>query len=122
MFAFEHRVHDNAGNPLRQPGGNAFPVDFEGGYGGDGPLGEGQYLGHRGVVRRWPFRHKPATFAGQGSQIGGGSPAHQAALGNVAIRIALPHAQQGLSVVVHLDLPSTHRSSAKKRPRVAMNG
>ena len=53
-------------------------------------------------------------FAGQGSQMGGGSTAHQAALGNVAVRIALPHAQQGLSVVVHFDLPFTHHVPRKK--------
>ena len=35
---------------------------------------------------------------------------------------ALPHTQQGLSVVVHFDLPFTHGFPRKKSPRVAMKG
>ena len=34
---------------------------------------------------------------------------HQAGAGNLAIRIALPHPQQGLSVLIHLQTPLAHR-------------
>ena len=122
MLALEHGVDDDAGDALAQPGGDAFAVRFETGNGGDGPFARRQPLGNRGVVRRGLLCCQPATFAGQNPQTGGCPPAHEAATGNVAVRIALPHAQQGLSVVVHLDLPSTHRDLGKKPPRVAMNG
>lgn len=56
----------------------------------------------------------PAAFAGQAAQAGRRAPSHETAACNVAVRIALPHAQQGLSVVVHFDLPFTHHVPRKK--------
>ena len=114
MFALEYRVHDDAGNALAQPPRDAFPVRFEAGYRRNGAPSGRQSFGNRRIVGRWQVCGEPTAFGGQASQTGRRAPPHEAASRNIAVRIALPHAQQGLSVVVHFDLPSTHHFPRKK--------
>ena len=115
IFALQDGMNDDAGNALRQPAGDPFPMWLKAGNGGGRPFARRQRLGNCGIVGCGLFAGEPVSFAGQQPQIGSCPSAHEAVLGNVAVRIALPHTQQGLSVVVHFDLPSTHRFLGKNR-------
>lgn len=75
-----------------------------------------------GILRRREGGVQPALGAGQRPQGGRRAPAHETALGNIAVGIALTHAHQGLSLVVHFDLPPAHQLSSEKSPRVASSG
>jgi hypothetical protein len=88
VFALGDGVHDDAGNTLRQPGGDALAVLPQTGNGGGRALRGRQRLGNRCIVGRRLFAGEPVSFPGQQTQTGCRPSAHQAALGNVAVRIA----------------------------------
>jgi hypothetical protein len=114
VFAFQGGENDDAGNALGMPGGNLVTPTFQAGNGGTGSLRRGQGGGDDGIVGQDAGALQPALGLGQAPQAGRIGPAHETALGNVAVGIALTHAHQSLSVVVHLDSPSAHRSSRQK--------
>ena len=76
------------------------------------------------VLARFGAARAAATVASSGGgtalssqrpQGGRRAPPHETALGNIAVGIALTHAHQGLSVVVHFELPPAHQPSSKNR-------
>jgi len=54
---------------------------------------------------------------GQFPPLTGLAPTHDLGVGDVPVRVALAHAQQGLSVVMHLESPAGHPLSPGKKPR-----
>ncbi len=89
-------------------------LPFQTRYRGAGPFGVADGGQDRGVVRQHLFGCQPVLLGGQEPQCCGFLPVHQPAAADVAIRVALTHAHQGLSVVVHFEFPPAHRPSGKK--------
>ena len=122
VFALQDGVDDDAGNALGMPGGHPLAERFQAGNGRAGPLRGGQGAGNGDILGQRDGGVQPAPGAGQRPKGGRRTPPHETALGNVAVGIALTHAHQGLSVVVHFDLPPAHQPSGKKPPRVTSSG
>ena len=87
MLALEHRMHDDAGNALAQPGREALPVRLQTRHSGGRAPGRRQPLGNRRDVRGGQVRREPAPVVGQDTQAGRRAPSDETASCNIAVRI-----------------------------------
>jgi len=65
-------------------------------------------------VGQWRLGLQPALRLGQLAPLPGFTPAHDPGFGDVPVGVALAHAQQGLSVVMHLELLRAIPASGQK--------
>lgn len=116
MLALQRLVDGGAGHVLFDPTGHLRTMFFQAGDGGAGALGWLQGGRHGLVVGQQRLGIQPAMRLGQRSPLGSLAPPHDLGVGDISIGVALTHAQQGLSVVMHLESPAGHPLSPGKKP------
>lgn len=111
----QHPMDAGAGDAGGVPLNDLFPPGFQGGDATGGqPRLVAEDRGKQLVVGQGNVRGQPAAIGGGLADMGQLLAAHQARPGNIPVGIALAHAHQGLSVVVHLEPPFAHGFSWQK--------
>jgi hypothetical protein len=106
--ALQRQVDGRAADALLEPLLHRGAVGLQAGDGGGGAPGGRQRLGDGLIAGQRAGRLQPALLGRHGAPVAGLAPAHDPRGRDVAVGVALAHAQQGLTVVVHLESPARH--------------
>jgi len=117
VLALQRGVDGRARDALLDPGAKLRTMRLQRGNGGAGLARAAQRGGDGGVVGQRLRQVQPARRGGDAPPLRGLGPAHDLRRGDVAVGVALAHAQQGLSIVMHLEIPARHLCAPGQKAR-----